>query len=161
MDTDALKRSWAQVAAHGDAVPGYFYAHLFLAHPEVRDMFPVTMAAQRDRLVRALGRMVSNVDDVGSVVGYIQDLGRDHRKFGTLGDHYPAVGASLLATLNHFLGDRWTPELADDWAADDGRRDDHDPARHRVRVPPGSVLRRRDPAASPAVALPLTDARAA
>ncbi len=116
MDTDALKRSWAQVAAHGDAVPGYFYAHLFLAHPETRDLFPVTMATQRDRLVRALGHMVSNVDRVGDVVPYIQDLGRDHRKFGTVGAHYPAVGASLLATLQHFLGDAWTPELAGDWA---------------------------------------------
>ncbi|MDL9978358.1 globin domain-containing protein [Microbacterium sp. ASV49] len=116
MDTDALKRSWAQVAAHGDAVPGYFYAHLFLAHPEARDLFPVTMATQRDRLVKALGHMVSNVDHVGDVVPYIQDLGRDHRKFGTVAAHYPMVGASLLATLKHFLGDTWTPELASDWA---------------------------------------------
>lgn len=105
------------MAAHGDAVPGYFYAHLFLAHPEARDLFPVTMATQRDRLVRALGHMVSNVDHVGDVVPYIQDLGRDHRKFGTISAHYPMVGASLLATLKHFLGDAWTPELAADWAA--------------------------------------------
>lgn len=116
MDAQALKRTWAQVAAHGDAVPGYFYAHLFLAHPEVRELFPVTMASQRDRLVKALGRMVSNVDNIGDVVGYIQDLGRDHRKFGTIAGHYPAVGASLLATLKHFLGDAWTAELASDWA---------------------------------------------
>ncbi|QDZ15821.1 globin domain-containing protein [Humibacter ginsenosidimutans] len=116
MDAVALKRTWAQVAAHGDAVPGYFYAHLFLAHPEVRDLFPVTMATQRDRLVKALGRMVSDVDNLGEVVGYIEDLGRDHRKFGTIAGHYPAVGASLLATLKHFLGDTWTAELASDWA---------------------------------------------
>ncbi|WP_231562917.1 globin domain-containing protein [Microbacterium mangrovi] len=116
VDTVALKQSWKQVAAHGDAVPGYFYAHLFLAHPETRDLFPVAMAAQRDRLVTALGRMVSNVDSIGDVVGYIEDLGRDHRKFGTIAGHYPAVGASLLATLKHFLGDAWTPELAGDWA---------------------------------------------
>jgi NAD(P)H-flavin reductase len=32
-------------------------------------------------------------------------------------DHYDAVGASLLWTLSHFLGDRWTPEVAADWAA--------------------------------------------
>ncbi|MBW9095002.1 oxidoreductase [Microbacterium jejuense] len=117
MDADALKRTWAQVAAYGDAVPGYFYAHLFLAHPETRDLFPVAMANQRDRLVKALGHMVSNVDHVGDVVGYIEDLGRDHRKFGTIAGHYPAVGASLLATLKHFLGSAWTPELAADWAA--------------------------------------------
>ncbi|MEV5070273.1 oxidoreductase [Microbacterium sp. LMI12-1-1.1] len=116
MDAVALKRTWAQVAAHGDAVPGYFYAHLFLAHPETRDLFPVAMAAQRDRLVKALGHMVSNVDHVGDVVGYIEDLGRDHRKFGTIAGHYPAVGASLLATLKHFLGAAWTPDLAADWA---------------------------------------------
>jgi NAD(P)H-flavin reductase/hemoglobin-like flavoprotein len=116
VDAVALKRTWAQVAAHGDAVPGYFYAHLFLAHPETRDLFPVAMAAQRDRLVKALGHMVSNVDRVGDVVGYIEDLGRDHRKFGTIAGHYPAVGASLLATLQHFLGDAWTAELAADWA---------------------------------------------
>ncbi|MFH8252857.1 globin domain-containing protein [Microbacterium sp. B2969] len=116
MDAVALKRTWAQVAAHGDAVPGYFYAHLFLAHPETRDLFPVAMAAQRDRLVKALGHMVSNVDRVGDVVPYIEDLGRDHRKFGTVAEHYPAVGASLLATLKHFLGDAWTAELAGDWA---------------------------------------------
>ena len=116
MDAVALKRTWAQVAAHGDAVPGYFYAHLFLAHPETRDLFPVAMAAQRDRLVKALGHMVSNVDRVGDVVAYIEDLGRDHRKFGTIAGHYPAVGASLLATLKHFLGAAWTPELAADWA---------------------------------------------
>jgi len=116
VDAEALKRTWAQVAAHGDAVPGYFYAHLFLAHPETRDLFPVAMANQRDRLVKALGHMVSNVDHVGDVVGYIEDLGRDHRKFGTIAGHYPAVGASLLATLKHFLGAAWTPELAADWA---------------------------------------------
>jgi len=116
VDAVALKRTWAQVAAHGDAVPGYFYAHLFLAHPETRDLFPVAMAAQRDRLVKALGHMVSNVDRVGDVVAYIEDLGRDHRKFGTIAGHYPAVGASLLATLKHFLGAAWTPELAADWA---------------------------------------------
>jgi NAD(P)H-flavin reductase/hemoglobin-like flavoprotein len=116
VDAVALKRTWAQVAAHGDAVPGYFYAHLFLTHPEVRDLFPVTMATQRDRLVKALGRMVSNVDNIGEVVGYIEDLGRDHRKFGTIAGHYPAVGSSLLATLKHFLGDAWTAELASDWA---------------------------------------------
>jgi NAD(P)H-flavin reductase len=87
-----------------------------LAHPETRDLFPVAMAAQRDRLVTALGRMVSNVDNIGDVVGYIEDLGRDHRKFGTISGHYPAVGASLLATLKHFLGAAWTHELASDWA---------------------------------------------
>ncbi len=117
MDTAALKSSWELVAKSGDDVPLYFYSHLFLSHPELRSMFPISMSAQRDKLVGALGAVVSNVDDLPAVVPVLQQLGRDHRKFSVVTDHYTAVGASLLATLKHFLGAAWTDELAGDWAA--------------------------------------------
>jgi NAD(P)H-flavin reductase/hemoglobin-like flavoprotein len=117
MDTAALKSSWEQVAKCGDEVPLFFYSHLFLSHPEVRSMFPVSMAGQRDRLVTALGRIVSHVDDLPEVTPFIQQLGRDHRRFSVVADHYSAVGSSLLVTLKHFLGAAWTDELASDWAA--------------------------------------------
>lgn len=105
------------VAGHGDQVPLFFYSTLFLAHPETRQMFPTNMAGQRDRLVTALGHIVSNVDQVDGLVGFLQDLGADHRKFAVRAEHYPAVGEALLATLQHFLGEQWTDELAQDWAA--------------------------------------------
>src|SRR5919199_1789549 len=109
-----MRASFAKAAAHGDQVPLWFYSHLFLAHPETRALFPVSMAQQRDRLFSALGEVVARVDDLDALVPILQQLGRDHRKFGTLAAHYPAVGASLLATLEHF-DDQWTPELAKDW----------------------------------------------
>ncbi|GLZ77348.1 flavohemoprotein [Actinorhabdospora filicis] len=117
VDAARLKWSWGEVAAHGDQVPLFFYSTLFLEHPEVREMFPVSMAAQRDRLVTALGRVVSDVDNVDALVPFLQQLGRDHRKFAVVADHYPAVGAALLHTLEHFLGAHWTPELEKDWTA--------------------------------------------
>src|SRR5512139_2639452 len=117
MDTDRLKSTWHDVTLHGDDVALYFYSHLFVTHPELRDMFPLTMDAQRDRLVGALGRIVSNVDQLGDVVPYVEQLGRDHRRFSVVAEHYDAVGASLLWTLSHFLGDRWTAEVAADWSA--------------------------------------------
>ena len=117
MDTAALKSSWEQVAKCGDDVPLFFYSHLFLAHPEVRAMFPISMAGQRDRLVAALGRIVSHVDDLPEVTPFIEQLGRDHRRFSVVASHYSAVGSSLLVTLKHFLGAAWTDELAADWAA--------------------------------------------
>lgn len=116
MDTAGLKDSWHQVAAYGDQVPLYFYSWLFVAYPETRPLFPVSMAAQRDRLVGALGHTVSNVDNVDALVPFLQGLGRDHRKFEVLAEHYPAVGAALLATLEHFLGNGWTEELAKAWS---------------------------------------------
>jgi NAD(P)H-flavin reductase/hemoglobin-like flavoprotein len=117
MDAARLQHSFSLVSAHGDELPLYFYSHLFLTQPQVRAMFPARMAGQRDRFVGALLKVVGNVHQVQAVVPYLKQLGRDHRKYGVAAEHYPVVGASLLATLEHFLGDDWTPELAADWAA--------------------------------------------
>jgi NAD(P)H-flavin reductase/hemoglobin-like flavoprotein len=116
VDALRLKKSWNAVAEHGDQVPLFFYSTLFLTHPYTREMFPVSMANQRDKLVGALGQVISRVDDLDAVVPILQQLGRDHRKFGVVREHYPAVGDALLATLEHFSGPEWTAELAHDWA---------------------------------------------
>jgi NAD(P)H-flavin reductase/hemoglobin-like flavoprotein len=116
VDALRIKDSFSKVAMYGDEVPLFFYSDLFIKHPEVRDMFPISMKAQRDHLVGALAQIVSQVDRVDELAVFLQGLGRDHRKFGAIAEHYDAVGDSLLATLAHFAGDTWTPELASDWA---------------------------------------------
>ena len=116
MDVARLRESFARVAMHGDELPMFFYSDLFIKHPEVRDMFPVSMAAQRGRFVEALMKIVSQVDRVDELTAPSwRRLGRDHRRFGAVTEHYQAVGASLLATMEHFSGPAWTPELAADW----------------------------------------------
>jgi NAD(P)H-flavin reductase/hemoglobin-like flavoprotein len=114
VDIPAMRASFAKAAAHGDEAPLWFYSHLFLTHPETRALFPVSMAHQRDRLFSALGDVVAWVDELDRLVPVLQQLGRDHRKFGTVAEHYPAVGASLLATLEHF-DDEWDDDLAKSW----------------------------------------------
>jgi len=115
MDIPAMRASFARAGAHGDQVPLWFYAHVFLTHPETREMFPVSMATQRDRLFAALGEVMARVDDLDALVPILQQLGRDHRKFGAVAAHYPAVGASLLATLEHFDAE-WDDAVAASWA---------------------------------------------
>jgi len=117
LDVARLRKNFAQVAEHGDEVPLFFYSDLFIKHPEVRDMFPISMEAQRGHLVEALVKIVSSVDRSDDLTAFLQGLGRDHRKFGVAADHYQAVGASLMATLQYFSGPDWTPELQSDWAA--------------------------------------------
>lgn len=117
IDPAALKANFAAVATHGDDVIMYFFSYLFLTHPEVRPMFPLSMTAQRDRLLGALIRIVTNVDRLVELEPFLADLGRDHRKFGALTDHYPAVGKALIATLAHFSGPAWSQQLEANWAA--------------------------------------------
>lgn len=117
MSGERLKESFEYVARQGDLVPLFFYSDLFLRNPELREMFPVSMAQQRDRFFDALGRIVADVDNHPRLTTYLHQLGRDHRKFGVVEEHYTALGASLLATLAHFCGSAWTADLAADWRA--------------------------------------------
>jgi NAD(P)H-flavin reductase/hemoglobin-like flavoprotein len=115
VDIERLRSTFARIASHGDEVPLHFYSDLFLKHPETRTMFPVSMQAQRAHLVDALVTIVSGVDNVNDLTVYLRDLGRGHRKFGTLAGHYDAVGDSLLATFAHFCADAWDGDLEADW----------------------------------------------
>ncbi len=121
MDGAGLRKNFADVATHGDDVPLFFYSDLFVKHPEVRDMFPSSMEARRGHFVHALAEIVSNADSATDLTMFLQALGRDHRRFGPAAEHYEAVGASLLATLEHFSGPSWTPELRSNWSAAYGR----------------------------------------
>ncbi|TMR36432.1 oxidoreductase [Actinomadura geliboluensis] len=117
VDAQRLKDSFDRVAGQGDAVALFFYSDLFVRNPHLRDMFPVGMSGQRDKLLRALGQIVAQVDDLPALVPFLRQLGRDHRRFGIVAEHYPHVGASLLATLRHFTGDDWTDDVEGDWNA--------------------------------------------
>jgi NAD(P)H-flavin reductase/hemoglobin-like flavoprotein len=117
LDVARLRESFARVTMHGDELPLFFYSDLFIKHPEARELFPVSMATQRGHFVDALVKIVSRADSVDELTVFLQGLGRDHRKFGAVAEHYDVVGSSLLATLEHFSGPAWTPELAADWSA--------------------------------------------
>ena len=117
LDVARLRESFAHVAMHGDELPLFFYSDLFIKHPELRDLFPISMAAQRGHLVDALVKIVSQVDRLDELTAFLQGLGRDHRKFEVVAENYDAVGDSLLSTLEHFAGPAWTPGMAADWRA--------------------------------------------
>ncbi|MFJ3925467.1 globin domain-containing protein [Streptomyces sp. NPDC090022] len=112
-----LKSSFAVVERRAEHAVKYFYSHLFWHHPELRDLFPpafLDMERQRDRLFAALTHIVARLDDE-SLLPYLHDLGRDHRKFLVRPEHYAAVGASLLAALAEAAGEAWTPETGKAW----------------------------------------------
>lgn len=111
-----LKESWALVEDREDQLANCFYAKIFLAHPQLRDLFPVHMDVQRARLLTAIVTAVQNLDDPERFEDYLRALGRDHRKFHVSQEQYAAVGAALLDTLSTFAGERWSPEYQQAWS---------------------------------------------
>lgn len=110
-----LKESWTLVEEQQDKVAGYFYARVFLAAPQLRDLFPVQMDVQRARLLGAIVTAVQSLDDPDRFDEHLRSLGRDHRKFHVHPDHYEVVGAALLEALRTFAGQAWSIEYDQAW----------------------------------------------
>jgi NAD(P)H-flavin reductase/hemoglobin-like flavoprotein len=114
-DAMLIRRTMEEVEPYADAATAYFYALLFVQHPEVRDLFPASMDVQRDRLFRALITAVRLADDPDVLIRYASGLGRGHRKYGTISEHYPAVGECLLGALAQYAPKTWDDETEQAW----------------------------------------------
>jgi NAD(P)H-flavin reductase len=73
------------------------------------------MDVQRDRLFRALLAAARGADDPAALTAYLAQLGRGHRKYGTLAAHYGPVGECLVAALARYAGSRWDAETELAW----------------------------------------------
>jgi ferredoxin-NADP reductase/hemoglobin-like flavoprotein len=117
LDPKLIHQSFALVEDSAEKVTGHFYALLFLEDPSLRDMFPPMMDTQRDRLLSALVQVVHHSHEPHTLVDYLQQLGRDHRKFGVQPDHYVTVCRCLLAAMKRFARPGWTAEMDSAWVA--------------------------------------------
>ncbi|MFE6520197.1 globin domain-containing protein [Streptomyces sp. NPDC057794] len=114
-DALLVRRAMAEIAPVADKVTSYFYALLFVRHPDLRPLFPAAMDTQRDRLLRALLTAAEHIDNTHVLVDYLQNLGRGHRKYGTRAEHYPAVGECLIGALSKYAAGVWDEEMEAAW----------------------------------------------
>ncbi|MEU6979195.1 MULTISPECIES: globin domain-containing protein [unclassified Streptomyces] len=114
-DAVLLRRTMAEIEPIADKVTSYFYALLFLRHPDLRALFPAAMDAQRDRLFKALLTAATHAEDTATLTAYLTGLGRGHRKYGTLPEHYPAVGECLIGALAQHAPHSWGPRTEAAW----------------------------------------------
>jgi NAD(P)H-flavin reductase/hemoglobin-like flavoprotein len=110
-----IRDTWAEIEQHTQEMGRLFYATLFRIAPEARDLFPVHMEVQRSRLMRALVHVVQMVDRPDELMPFLEQLGRDHRKFGVVTEHYDAVGEALITAIATTAGPAWTPDVREAW----------------------------------------------
>lgn len=110
-----VKESFSLVEPVAARASAYFYGRLFAENPSLRALFPAAMGAHDDRVFRALMKIVRALDDPAALSPFLARLGRDHRRYGVVAEHYQAVGAALLATVRHFAAEAWTAEVEAAW----------------------------------------------
>lgn len=113
-----VRETWQIVVPIADSAAQLFYDRLFAIDPTTRPLFrSANLAAQRDKLMRALAAAIAALDRLETLVPALEDLGRRHVRYGVVDRHYESVGAALLWTLERGLGTAWTGDVAAAWAA--------------------------------------------
>ncbi len=111
-----LKTTWAMVAPISDVAAGLFYERLFTLDPSLQPMFArADMKEQRRKLMQAIAGVINGVDNLEALIPGLEQLGRNHGRYGVADRHYDTVAAALLWTLEQGLKEAWTPAAQLAW----------------------------------------------
>ena len=116
LDLEPLETSFDLVAPRGDELMDEFYARLFAAAPAVRPLFPPDLKQQKTMLLAALVLLRKSLRNLDAIVPTLRRLGACHVAYGARPEHYPVVGATLIASLAAIAGDDWKPEYESAWS---------------------------------------------
>jgi hemoglobin-like flavoprotein len=117
LDVDALETSFDVVAPRGDELIEIFYTRLFATAPVVKPLFAGTdMRSQKAKLLATLVLLRKSLRDLGAIVPKLRELGARHAGYGARADHYPVVGAVLIASMAEVAGEQWRPEYERAWS---------------------------------------------
>jgi len=112
-----VKSTWARVVPIRETAAELFYGRLFELEPSYRQMFKNDMTEQGKKLMKTINIAVEALDDVEPLVPTLKQMGADHAGYGVVDRDYNVVGAALLWTLEQGLGEAFTDEVKNAWAA--------------------------------------------
>jgi nitric oxide dioxygenase len=103
---------------HGQRIARTFYAQMFAAHPELKNVFNLgnqASGAQQASLASALVAYAANIDNAAALLPVVRRIAHKHAAVGVKPAHYPIVARHLLAAVSEVLGAAATPELLGAW----------------------------------------------
>ena len=113
-----VQESFREVVPIRETAAALFYEKLFAIDGSLRALFRETdMKKQGAKLMAALGFVVQGLSRAETVLTIVQDLARRHVGYGVEEHHYPIVGQALIDTLEAGLGEAFTPQVREAWAA--------------------------------------------
>jgi hemoglobin-like flavoprotein len=112
---EAVTRSAAVVAHHGDRFARRFYERLFELAPRARELFPTDLTEQRGKLVSELVFLVEAARDLPVFVDRARELGARHHRYGVRPGDYRVVVEALVAGLSNVLDGDFDDALEGAW----------------------------------------------
>lgn len=104
---------------HGEQLTRHFYRRMFQHNPEVAPFFnPAHQSAgnQQRALAAAITAYAANIDNLEVLGGAVELIAQKHASLMIKPEHYPIVGANLLASIREVLGEGASDEVLNAWA---------------------------------------------
>jgi hemoglobin-like flavoprotein len=113
-----VKKTWSIFREIDPVLIGdVFYSKLFFDMPQLEKLFHTQKDVQSKKLVDMLSVIIGRLDNLEELTEEIKQLAIRHVQYGVKEQHYKAVGAALLWTLQQGLGRDWNEEVRGAWAA--------------------------------------------
>lgn len=103
---------------HGETLTRHFYKRMFEHNPEVAPFFnPAnqTAGAQQRALAGAICAYAANIDNLDVLGGAVELIAQKHASLQIKPEHYPIVGANLLASIREVLGEGASDAVINAW----------------------------------------------
>ena len=116
---DVVKSTAPVLQQNGELLTRHFYERMFRENPEVAPLFNRSNQAsgnQQRALAGAICAFAANVDQLEVLGAAVETIAQKHAALRILPEHYPIVGANLLASIREVLGEAATDEIINAWA---------------------------------------------
>lgn len=103
---------------HAETLTRHFYKRMFAHNPEVAPLFnPANQqsGSQQKALAGAICAYAANIDNLEVLGGAVELIAQKHASLRIMPEHYPIVGANLLASIREVLGAGATDDVINAW----------------------------------------------
>ena len=112
---DLVQATLTQLMPKSKETAAVFYAKFFELAPSTKPLFTGDMKQQGQKFMSTLSYAIHGLSRLGVITPVIEQLGRDHVRYGVLDEHYATVKEAVLFALGQTLGDDYTPEVEAAW----------------------------------------------
>lgn len=115
---DIVKSTAPILDQHAETLTRHFYKRMFSHNPEVAPFFNPSnqvSGSQQKALAGAICAYAANIDNLEVLGGAVELIAQKHASLMIKPEHYPIVGANLLASIREVLGDGATDDVINAW----------------------------------------------
>ena len=118
-----IKQTVPILQEHGETLTRHFYQRMFRENPEVLAFFnPAHQHAgtQQRALAGAICAYAQHIETPEVLADAVELIAQKHASLQILAEHYPIVGANLLAAIQEVLGEGATDAVIDGFIIEKG-----------------------------------------